>query len=169
MFALAPAFRGAGAAIAFVVAAAAIQLRLLCNLLDGMLAVEEGLKTPLGELYNEIPDRVADVAILIGAGVSVRDTTAGLAVGCAAALAALFTAYIRVLGGSLGVTQYFVGPMAKPQRMFVLTLAALGAAVEAVLGISSRAIPTGLAVIAAGSIVTACRRIGLIAKEMEAR
>jgi phosphatidylglycerophosphate synthase len=68
-----------------LLAAAAIQLRLLCNLLDGMLAVEGGLKTPLGELYNEIPDRLADVAILAGAGASARDLTVGLALGCAAA------------------------------------------------------------------------------------
>ena len=51
----------------------------------------------------------------------------------------------------------------------MLTLSALGAAVEAALGVGPRAIPTGLAVIAAGSILTACRRIRLIAKEMEAR
>jgi hypothetical protein len=74
-----------------------------------------------------------------------------------------------VLGGSLGLTQHFVGPMAKPHRMFVLTLSALGAAVEAVLGLSPRAIPAGLAVVAAGAIITAYRRIGLVAKEMEAR
>src|SRR4249919_636963 len=55
-FALAPASGGDARVVAFVVAAAAIQLRLLCNLLDGMLAVEEGLKSPLGDLYNEIPD-----------------------------------------------------------------------------------------------------------------
>ena len=44
-FALAPHLQPAGRAAALIVAAAGIQLRLLCNLLDGMLAVEEGLKT----------------------------------------------------------------------------------------------------------------------------
>src|SRR5688572_16406923 len=36
--------------------AVAMPLRLLCNLFDGMLAVEGGLKTPSGELFNELPD-----------------------------------------------------------------------------------------------------------------
>jgi len=167
--ALAPAFDGAGPAIAFAIAAAAIQLRLLCNLLDGMLAVEEGLGTPLGDLYNEIPDRLADVVILLGAGAAVRNVTGGLALGCGAALAALFTAYIRVLAGSLGMTQPFIGPMAKQHRMFVLTIAALCAAVEAALGMPMRALVTGLAIIAAGAVVTAWRRIALIAAALEAR
>src|SRR6185295_783763 len=34
-----------------VLAAASIQLRLLCNLLDGMLAVEGGFKSATGEIY----------------------------------------------------------------------------------------------------------------------
>jgi phosphatidylglycerophosphate synthase len=102
-----------------------IQLRLLCNLLDGMLAVEMGLKTPTGELFNDLPDRIADVVILVGAGYAVRNEPYGLALGWSAAVFALFTAYVRVLGGSLGLTQHFIGPMAKQHRMFTLTLAAI--------------------------------------------
>src|SRR5713226_5977624 len=44
-------------AACLVAAAIFIQLRLLANLLDGLMAVEEGKKTPTGVLYNEIPDR----------------------------------------------------------------------------------------------------------------
>src|SRR5439155_22139852 len=54
--------------ILFVAAAACIQLRLLCNLLDGMVAVEGGLKSESGEIYNELPDRIADTLVLVGAG-----------------------------------------------------------------------------------------------------
>ena len=42
--------------------------------------------------------------------------------GWAAAVLAVLTAYVRVLGGSLGLTQHFIGPMAKQHRMFTLTL-----------------------------------------------
>jgi phosphatidylglycerophosphate synthase len=168
-FASAPAAIGVSRGILFAVAAAAIQLRLLCNLLDGMLAVEEGLATPLGDLYNEIPDRLADIAILLGAGAAARDLTGGLALGCAAAIAALFTAYVRLLGGSLGLTQHFTGPMAKQHRMFVLTIAAVCGAVESSIGLPPQSIRAALAVIAAGAIATACRRLRLIAWEMEAR
>jgi len=166
-FASAPAATGVPRALVFVTAAAAIQLRLLCNLLDGMLAVEEGLATPLGDLYNEIPDRLADVAILIGAGAAVRELTGGLALGCAAAVAALFTAYVRALGGSLGLTQRFIGPMAKQHRMFVLTVGAVCAATESSFNLPPQSVRAALAVIAAGAIVTAWRRIRLIARELE--
>jgi hypothetical protein len=98
-----------------------------------------------------------------------RDLTGGLVLGCAAAMAALFTAYIRVLGGSLGLTQRFTGPMAKQHRMFVLTIAALCAAGATALGMTARAMPIGLAIITAGSIVTAYLRIRAIAREMESR
>jgi phosphatidylglycerophosphate synthase len=152
-----------------VVAAAGIQLRLLCNLLDGMLAVEEGFKSKTGEIYNDLPDRIADVLILVGAGYSVRFLTYGVTLGWVAAIMAVLTAYVRVLGGSLGVTQHFIGPMAKQHRMFTLTLATLGAAVEALLGMRLHAIRIGLALIVAGSIVTAVRRTWRIAAEMNAR
>ena len=65
-------FAPRGARCLLMAAAAGIQLRLLCNLLDGMLAVEEGLKSKTGDIYNEVPDRLADILILVGAGYSVR-------------------------------------------------------------------------------------------------
>jgi len=40
----------------------------VCNLLDGMVAIEGGLKTPAGELFNDVPDRISDPLILVGAG-----------------------------------------------------------------------------------------------------
>jgi hypothetical protein len=76
---------------------------------------------------------------------------------------------VRVLGGSLGVTQPFIGPMAKQHRMFTLTIAALLAAAETVLGMPPRALRVGLAVIVAGSIVTAFRRTRRIVGEVEGR
>jgi len=154
---------------ALLLAAAAIQLRLLCNMLDGMLAVEEGFKTSTGDIYNDLPDRVADVLILVGAGYSIRQLTGGVTLGWAAAVAAVFTAYVRLLGGSLGVTQHFIGPMAKQHRMFVLTMAAILAAVETLTSRTARAIPAALAVILAGSMLTAMRRVHRIAGEAGAR
>ncbi len=56
------------AALPWFLAAVGIQLRLVCNLMDGMLAVEGGLKTANGDLFNEFPDRIADVAILAALG-----------------------------------------------------------------------------------------------------
>ena len=161
-----PALAPAPRAATLLAAAACVQLRLLCNLLDGMLAVEGGLKTPAGELFNELPDRIADVVILVGAGYAVRDEPYGLMLGCGAAVVALFTAYVRVLGGSLGLTQHFIGPMAKQHRMFTVTLAAILAAGETLLGLRARAMVWGLAVITVGSLITIVRRTNRLAAEL---
>jgi phosphatidylglycerophosphate synthase len=156
-------------AVALLLAAVAIQLRLLCNMLDGMLAVEEGLKTKIGDIFNELPDRLSDVVILVGAGYSIRFVAGGPALGWAAALAAVLTAYVRLLGGSLGTTQYFIGPMAKQHRMFTLTLGVLASAAEGTLGMPARAMMASLAVIVVGSVVTAGRRTARILAELRAR
>lgn len=150
-------------------AAAAVQLRLLCNLLDGMLAVEQRLGTATGPLFNEIPDRLADLAILVGAGRAVPELSGSAALGWMAAITALFTAYVRLLAGSLGLTQDFSGPMAKQHRMFVVTLGALAGAIEAAAGAPPYAVDGGLAMVIAGAAVTAWRRIVRAAAELEDR
>ena len=156
-------------AVLLLAAAACIQARLLCNLLDGMLAVEEGLKSRTGEIFNDLPDRVADVLILVGAGYAAPQFPYAATLGWAAAVVAVLTAYVRVLGGSLGLTQHFIGPMAKQHRMFTLTVVTLLAAAEAVTGMPPRAIPGGLAAIVAGSVVTAIRRTWRIVREADGR
>jgi phosphatidylglycerophosphate synthase len=168
-FALAPGLPPPRRAALLIAAAAAIQLRLLCNLLDGMLAVEERLQARTGAIYNDLPDRVADVLLLAGAGYASGDHAYGPPLGWAAALLAVLTAYVRVLGGSLGLTQHFNGPMAKQHRMFTLTVATLVAAGEAFLVQPPRAMTAGLLVIVAGSLVTVARRTRLLLAEAGAR
>lgn len=130
-------------------AALCIQLRLLCNLLDGLVAVEGGLATPGGELFNEVPDRVADTIFLVAAGYG-----AGVPeLGWGAALAAALTAYVRTLGGALGQPQDFSGVMSKPRRMALLTAACLVAVIEL------DALTGALGVIAGGSLVTCLTRL----------
>ena len=46
-----------------ILAALCIQFRLLCNLFDGMVAVEHNQKSPVGDMYNDVPDRFADLFI----------------------------------------------------------------------------------------------------------
>lgn len=104
-----------------VLAALMIQLRLLCNLIDGMVAVEGGLKEPDGPFWNEAPDRVSDILLLAGAGVGAGAPWLGLAAGALAVM----TAYLRELGRAEGLAPDFSGPFAKPQRMAVLTLGAV--------------------------------------------
>ncbi len=152
-----------------VLGAAGIQLRLLCNMLDGLLAIEGGLKTKTGELFNEIPDRVADAMILAGAGYALGRGGWGPALGWSAAVLAVLTAYIRMLGGSLGFVQDFSGPMAKQHRMFVLTMGALVAAMELAIRGRVTALWIALVIIVAGSALTAALRIARIAQQLDAR
>jgi phosphatidylglycerophosphate synthase len=104
-----------------VVAALGCQLRLLCNLFDGMVAVEGGRGEADGAFWNEAPDRVADILILVGMGYG----AGAPALGWAAATLAVMTAYIRELGSAQGLAADFRGPMAKPHRMALVTGAAV--------------------------------------------
>ncbi|HEX5122546.1 MAG TPA: CDP-alcohol phosphatidyltransferase family protein, partial [Rhodanobacteraceae bacterium] len=112
--------------LALVAAAICVQLRLLCNLIDGMVAIEGGKQSPVGALYNEFPDRIADSLFLVALGYACGVPW----LGWLAALLAALTAYVRATGGALGLPQDFRGPMAKPHRMAVLTVACLVGAAE---------------------------------------
>jgi len=154
----------------FLSAAICIQLRLLCNLLDGLMAVEGGLKTKTGEIFNEFPDRVADVLLFLAAGYSVRwDCTGAVQLGYLCAIASVLTAYVRVFGGSAGLPQDFCGPMAKQQRMAALTIAGIISAGESLLHWPHRVMLLTLAVVFLGSVLTAARRAVRIARLLNAR
>ncbi|MBA2482700.1 MAG: CDP-alcohol phosphatidyltransferase family protein [Planctomycetes bacterium] len=151
----------------FVGAAVCIQLRLLCNMLDGMVAIEGGRRTATGDLYNEIPDRIADALVLVGAGFAARNLwhAVDIAWGCAAL--AILTAYLRALGQTHGAQALFLGPMAKPQRMAAITLAALGAAVAVWWSRSDIVLWAALVVVAIGTAVTCVRRTRAIARHLQ--
>mgnify|MGYP001285342690 CR=1 FL=1 len=117
------------------------QLRLLANMMDGMVAVEGGKGSADGPIWNELPDRFADIFVLIGAGYAVAAT--GMfdpSLGWAAAAFALMTAYAREVGRSAGAPADFSGPMAKPHRMFWMTIAAILTIFDPQLGPSVAAI-----------------------------
>jgi phosphatidylglycerophosphate synthase len=149
----------------FPVAAAAVQLRLLCNLLDGMVAVEGGRGDALGPLFNEVPDRIADSLLIVALGYAAG---AGW-LGWLGALLAALTAYIRALGGALGLEQDFRGPLAKPQRMALLTGACLLALVETWVHPGGYVLTLAAAAIAAGSLATCVTRLRVMAAQLGAR
>ena len=155
--------------ILLAIALCGMQLRLLCNLFDGMVAIEGGFKTKAGELFNELPDRFSDALIFIGAGYSVPDFAGTRDLGWTAAVLAVITAYVRALGASMGAGQQFVGPMAKQQRMGLMTVACLIGAFAPFWPALIRIIPLTLGVVAAGCIVTIVRRCNRIAREMDSR
>lgn len=139
-------------------AAACIQLRLLCNMLDGMVAIEGGKRTSYGEIFNDMPDRFADVIILVSAGYAIPQTPWAHELGWIAGILAVLTAYVRLLGGTLGVPQYFLGPMAKPHRMAVMTGACLLSMLEPFIGWHGFLLQIALLVIIIGAFITFVRR-----------
>jgi phosphatidylglycerophosphate synthase len=146
-------------------AAVCVQLRLIANLLDGMVAVEGRRGGPVGDLWNEAPDRVSDAAIFVGAGFAAGSCPC---LGFVATIMALFVAYVRALGASVGVGQVFLGPQAKQQRMAVTTFACVLSAMFPcrIWNAASHEvtiIKIALVIIIVGGVITAWRRLTRIA------
>jgi phosphatidylglycerophosphate synthase len=133
----------------FLMAALCIQLRLLANMIDGLVAVEGGRGGPTGAIWNEFPDRIEDSLFLVAAGYAAGTPW----LGWLAALLAAICAYVRLLGGTLGMPQDFGGPMAKPHRMAALTIGCLAAIAW------QPALLVALGVIAAGTVLTISLRL----------
>lgn len=147
----------------WLVGAGLVLVRLLANMLDGMVAVETGISSAIGELYNEIPDRISDAAILAGAGYALGSSAT---VGLIAVCVAFFVAYVRSAVKTAGAPTDFCGPMAKQQRMLVVAGAAVFMGVMPLAwqlkwgpdqewGIMAAA----LLVVIVGGTITAARRI----------
>jgi phosphatidylglycerophosphate synthase len=81
---------------------------------------------------------------------------------------ALVCAYLRELGRALGFAADFSGPMAKPQRMAVLTLALVVSALEPLWGWRGQSLMIALAIIALGTAFTAWRRTRTLAARLRA-
>ena len=146
----------------WVFGAVFVQLRLLANLYDGMVAVLREVASPVGELFNEVPDRVSDAATLIGFGYAAGSDPV---LGFVATIFAIFLAYLRAEGKVAGAHQEFCGPMAKQQRMAAVTIAAIACVI--VPGASDWQIPMfALWVIIAGCIMTIVRRLQRIATKL---
>lgn len=157
--------------ILWLIAAGGAQLRLTGNMLDGMVALASGRASKVGELYNEIPDRVSDAAVFIGAGFA---WGGNIALGYIATILAIFTAYVRAAGKIAGGPNEFCGPMAKQHRMLVITLVCLYSAItprswqmipfsDSQIGLMTLA----LAVIVVGCVITVIRRVGRIAHALK--
>jgi phosphatidylglycerophosphate synthase len=154
----------------WLVAALGAQLRLTANMLDGMVTLRSARASKLGELYNEVPDRVSDAAVFIGAGYA---WGGNVALGYIATILAIFTAYVRAAGKIAGAPNEFCGPMAKQHRMLVITVACLYSVVvprswqifhldELEIGVMAVA----LSVIIAGCLITVVRRLLRIARAL---
>jgi phosphatidylglycerophosphate synthase len=136
--------------------------------------MEHGRGGPLGPIWNELPDRIADGLCLVGAGYGGLLAGAFQAepAGWLAAILAVLTAYVRELGRGFGLAADFSGPGAKPQRMAVLTAAAVlaGACAPTLLnGLSAGVLTAGLGLIVLLTGATCVRRTLHVARALRAR
>lgn len=142
---------GAGAAIALLppgplsgaAVTALLAARLACANLDGGVARDGGRATRFGVVTNELGDRAADLAVLAGCL-----ALAPAALVAATGLAATLPSWISLAGVAAGAPRVQGGPVGKTERCLLLALAAFTGATGAVL-----------AVIAAGSVLTAAYRL----------
>jgi phosphatidylglycerophosphate synthase len=155
----------AGGRTGAILAAVFIQMRLVCNLMDGMVAVEFGKKSKTGDLWNDVPDRFADVLIILGAGYLSRNQPYAIELAWANGVLAVMTAYLRVLGASLKSPHYYIGPMAKPHRMAILT----GAFIIEAIYPNGVVIYAALIIMVVGQLVTCFRRLSKIATDLETK
>jgi phosphatidylglycerophosphate synthase len=170
-FGLSGLSEGAARIVWLGLAAIMIQLRLIANLLDGMVAVEHAKAGPDGPIWNELPDRVSDALFFIGAGYGAFAAAPylGPALGFLCAVLAVMTAYVRELGRGLGFTADFGGPMAKPQRMAALTAVAVLSMLEGLWNWKGDALMWGLAAIAALTALTVFLRTRTLAHALRAK
>ncbi len=170
-FALSGLSEGAARIVWLGLALIAIQLRLICNVLDGLVAVEHGKGGPAGPIWNELPDRISDALFLIGAGYGVVAAAPhlGPALGWLCAALAILTAYVRELGRGLGFPADFSGPLAKPQRMGALTGLTVLSMLEGWWGWHGETLVWGLAGIAALTALTAANRTRGLARALRER
>jgi phosphatidylglycerophosphate synthase len=127
------------------------------------------MQTKSGEVFNDLPDRISDALIIVPVGYAAQNFWPGPALGWLVALLAIFTAYVRMMGGAAGLPQCFVGPMAKPHRMATLTIACVLSLFETAFVKPGTLLWTALWVLVAGCVVTIWRRTARIVQGLEAR
>lgn len=153
-------FFGLNKYVAYILFAGCVQCRLLCNLFDGMVAVEGGKKTPNGDLYNDMPDRFADAFFIVPVGYIVGGI--GVELAWLAALNAIMTAYFRWIGAYKTHNHYFNGPMAKQHRMAVLTFGSIIAAACIPFGYDQIVYLAALGIMNIGLVATLFNRLYLM-------
>jgi phosphatidylglycerophosphate synthase len=126
-------------------------VRTALNALDGLVARSTGLARPWGEVFNELSDRIADVALFGGLTLA---GPASLVLGGCAIVMMLLSSYLAILSKAAGGRRQYMGPMGKADRMVLLIVACP-------IGFSlplDRVYNGTLAIVLVGCLVTLVRR-----------
>jgi phosphatidylglycerophosphate synthase len=99
-------------------------LRLLLNLLDGAVARRSGRMHPRGELYNEVGDRICDIAFLAPVAFLPGASPVVVLFGV---IGALLASFIGIVARAAGGERIHRGVLSKPGRMVLLSVCAVAA------------------------------------------
>jgi phosphatidylglycerophosphate synthase len=133
--------------------------RLILNLLDGMVARRTGTARPMGEVWNEVGDRLGDI-LFIGGLALVPAVGPGLAL--AAVIAAVLASFAGLAARAAGGRRLYGGVLSKPGRMIILAVAA---PVAFLLG-DPRVLAVGAAALLVGSVITLLQRLRSATQEL---
>ncbi len=97
-------------------------LRIASNALDGLVAQRTGRARPFGEVLNEGIDRLSDVVLLLGTGMT---PWASFPLAAFATVAVLLSSYAGLLGKAVGVGRDYSGVLGKADRMLWMGFVAL--------------------------------------------
>ena len=135
-------------------------LRMALNAIDGMLAREHGMKTPLGAVLNELSDVLADTALYLPfARVPGFDAT--MVVGIV--VLAVIGEMAGVVGVQIGASRRYDGPLGKSDRAFAFGLLALLAGLRVPIG---RWLPPVLAILLLLAAATVWNRASMALREL---
>lgn len=97
-------------------------VRMALNAIDGMLAREHGMKSPLGAILNELCDVISDVALYLPFAFlpEISQWVIVLLV-----IAAIISEMTGVIAIQIGASRRYDGPMGKSDRAFVFGAIAL--------------------------------------------
>jgi phosphatidylglycerophosphate synthase len=108
--------------IALLLVPVVAALRLVLNVLDGMVAraAASGPRA-IGEIWNEVGDRTGDALFLVGLAAV---PAVGPWLGLGSLLMAIAASYVGLAAKAAGGRRLYGGVMSKPGRMVVLSVAA---------------------------------------------
>ena len=130
-------------------------VRMALNAIDGMLAREHDMQSPLGGFLNELGDVVSDAALYLPFAF-VPGFSPALVV-CAVVLA-LLTELAGVIGVQVGASRRYDGPMGKSDRAFVFGALALGLGFGLEPSWWGDAVVAAVSLLSIATVVNRCRR-----------
>lgn len=97
-------------------------LRMALNAIDGMMARQYNMGTPLGCILNELGDVLSDLAIYLPLGFVAPESFPMVIL---FGIGAVLTEFCGILGYALAVRRHYEGPMGKSDRAFLIGVLSL--------------------------------------------